>query len=30
MNRKHFLYLVVVLVVLGAAGFALFWQDIAA
>lgn len=30
MNRRHFLYLVVVLVVLGAAGFALFWQDIAA
>jgi hypothetical protein len=30
MNRRHFLYLVIALVVLGAAGFALFWQDIAA
>jgi hypothetical protein len=30
MSRKHFLYLVIALVVLGAAGFALFWQDIAA
>jgi hypothetical protein len=30
MIRKHFLYLVIALVVLGAAGFALFWQDIAA
>jgi hypothetical protein len=30
MSRRHFLYLVIVLVVLGAAGFALFWQDIAA
>ena len=30
MSRKHFLYLVIALVVLGAAGFALFWQDLAA
>ena len=30
MSRRHFLYLVIALVVLGAAGFALFWQDIAA
>lgn len=30
MSRKHFLYLVIALVVLGAAGIALFWQDIAA
>src|SRR3990172_5435267 len=30
MNRRHFLYLVIALVLLGAAGFALFWQDIAA
>jgi len=30
MSRKHFLYLVIALVVLGTAGFALFWQDIAA
>ncbi|MGH8660163.1 MAG: DUF4340 domain-containing protein [Burkholderiales bacterium] len=30
MNRRHFLYLVIALVVLGAAGLALFWQDIAA
>ena len=29
MNRKQFLILVVVLVVLGGAGLALFWQDIA-
>ncbi|OGA52707.1 MAG: hypothetical protein A3F74_23745 [Betaproteobacteria bacterium RIFCSPLOWO2_12_FULL_62_58] len=30
MNRKQFLILVVALLVLGGAGFALFWQDIAA
>jgi hypothetical protein len=30
MSRKHFLYLVIALVVLGTAGFALFWQDLAA
>jgi hypothetical protein len=30
MNRKQFLILVVVLVVLGSAGLAMFWQDIAA
>ena len=30
MNRKQFLYLVVVLVVLGGAGLMLVWQDIAA
>ena len=30
MNRKHFLYLVIALVVLGGAGLALVWQDIAA
>ena len=30
MNRKQFLILVIALVVLGGAGFALFWQDIAA
>lgn len=30
MNRKQFLYLVLALVVLGGAGLALFWQDIAA
>jgi len=30
MNRKQFLYLVIVLVVLGGAGLALVWQDIAA
>jgi len=30
MSRKHFLYLVTALAVLGGAGFALFWQDIAA
>ena len=30
MNRKHFLYLVIALVVLGGAGLVLFWQDIAA
>lgn len=30
MNRKQFLVLVIVLVVLGGAGLALFWQDIAA
>ena len=30
MSRKHFLYLVIALAVLGAAGLALFWQDIAA
>ena len=29
MSRKHFLYLVIALVVLGGAGLALFWQDIA-
>ena len=29
MNRKQFLILVVALIVLGGAGFALFWQDIA-
>jgi len=29
MNRRQFLYLVVALVVLGGAGLALFWQDIA-
>jgi hypothetical protein len=29
-NRRHFLYLVLALVVLGGAGLALFWQDIAA
>jgi hypothetical protein len=29
MNRRHFLYLVIALVVLGGAGLALFWQDIA-
>jgi hypothetical protein len=30
MNRKQFLILVIALLVLGGAGFALFWQDIAA
>ena len=30
MNRRHFLYLVIALVVLGGAGLALVWQDIAA
>ena len=30
MNRKQFLILILTLVVLGGAGFALFWQDIAA
>ena len=30
MNRKQFLLLLIALVVLGGAGFALFWQDIAA
>src|SRR5215210_8463167 len=30
MNRKQFLVLVVVLLVLGGAGLAMFWQDIAA
>ena len=30
MNRKQFLILIVALVVLGGAGLALFWQDIAA
>ena len=30
MSRKHFLYLVIALAVLGGAGLALFWQDIAA
>ncbi|MGH8648384.1 MAG: hypothetical protein ACREUP_03620, partial [Burkholderiales bacterium] len=30
MSRKHFLYLVIALVVLGGAGLALVWQDIAA
>lgn len=30
MSRKQFLYLVIALVVLGGAGLALFWQDIAA
>ena len=30
MNRKQFLILIVALVVLGGAGFALFWQDITA
>src|SRR4030065_2501670 len=30
MNRKQFLYLVIALVVLGGAGLALVWQDIAA
>jgi len=30
LNRKHFLYLVIALVVLGGAGLALVWQDIAA
>ena len=30
MNRKQFLYLVIALVVLGSAGLALVWQDIAA
>jgi hypothetical protein len=30
MSRKHFLYLVIALIVLGGAGLALFWQDIAA
>lgn len=30
MNRKQFLYLVLALIVLGGAGAALFWQDIAA
>ena len=30
MNRKQFLVLIVTLLVLGGAGFALFWQDIAA
>ncbi len=30
MNRKQFLILIIALVVLGGAGFALFWQDIAA
>src|SRR5262245_35703518 len=30
MNRKQFLILVVALLVLGGAGLALFWQDIAA
>ena len=29
MNRKQFLILVIALVVLGGAGLALFWQDIA-
>ena len=29
MSRRHFLYLVIALVVLGGAGLALFWQDIA-
>jgi hypothetical protein len=29
LNRKHFLYLVIALVVLGGAGLALVWQDIA-
>jgi len=29
MSRKHFLYLVIALVVLGGAGLALIWQDIA-
>ena len=29
MSRKHFLYLVIALVVLGGAGLALFWRDIA-
>lgn len=29
MSRKHFLYLVIALAVLGGAGLALFWQDIA-
>jgi len=30
MSRKHFLYLIIALVVLGGAGLALVWQDIAA
>lgn len=30
MNRKHFLYLLIALLVLGGAGLVLFWQDIAA
>jgi len=30
LNRRHFLYLVIALVVLGGAGLALVWQDIAA
>ena len=30
MSRKHFLYLVIALVVVGGAGLALVWQDIAA